>query len=83
MKNGTKLERTAAQKDALRDGFHRLAEHFDHVLIICSLDSDHHEDAQAIDPDIFWKGSYVIAIGLADMAKTRLSYTKRNKLAPR
>jgi len=57
-----------------------LAAEFDHVLIVCSIRGDH--DALATDLDVFWKGDWLVANGLADFAKHRIGYQRRNKVEP-
>ncbi len=77
-----KVERTPAQKAALRDAYKILADAFDHVLIVCSVDVDHAEEALATDLDVYWKGSWLMANSLAEFAKHRINYRQRNKAEP-
>ena len=77
-----KVERTARQKAALRDAYRLLSAQFDFVLIVCSVQDDHHRDAVGSDPDIYWQGTWFVNKGLADIAKKRLEYSKLNKLVP-
>lgn len=77
-----KVERTAEQKAALRDAYKLLAAQFDQVLVVCSVQDEHHPDAIGTDPDIYWQGTWFVMMSLADIAKRRLEYSKRNKLVP-
>jgi hypothetical protein len=74
--------RTEAQKHALKAAYKILATEFDHVLIACSLDADHDQDSIGTDLDVCWKGSWLVANGLADFAKRRIDYQKRNNAHP-
>ena len=72
--------RTPAQKHALRAAYKILAAEFDHLLIVCSVRGDH--EAQATDLDVFWKGDWLVTNSLADFAKHRIAYQRRNKVEP-
>lgn len=82
MSKGTKVERTPAQKAALREAYKLLTAEFSHVLVVCSVQDDHHPDGLGTDPDVFWQGTWFVVKGLADVSKDRLDYYKRNKLVP-
>ena len=82
MKNDTNktTERTDAQKRALQIAFEAL-EVFDHVLIVTSTHGDH--EALGTDPEVCWKGGWPTASGLADLAKTKIGYSRRPRNEPR
>jgi hypothetical protein len=81
MKNGKIGKyRNALQRQALRDAYKLLADHFDDVLVVCSMRADH--EALGTDPDVFWKGGYIMALGLADVAKHRIQYQRRPTAKP-
>jgi hypothetical protein len=75
-----KLERTPEQTAALRDAYKLLSAQFDDVLIVCGLRGDHQDFAT--DLDVYWQGGWLIANGLADFAKHRINYQRRNRMVP-
>jgi len=82
MGKASHVQRTPEQRAALRDAYKLLAAQFDHFLIVCSVDPDHHDTALATDLDVHWKGSWLMANSLADFAKHRITYRQRNNAEP-
>jgi hypothetical protein len=80
-KHKPKSARTELQKKALRDAYEILADNFDHVLLVCSTSGDQKE--LATDLDVFWKGGWLQANGLADFAKRRIEYQQRDNMEPK
>jgi hypothetical protein len=80
MPKPNKPARTPAQKAALRDAYKLLTAQFDDVLVVCSLRAD--LDGDATDLDVFWKGNWLVANGLADFAKHTINYRRLNKSEP-
>jgi len=80
MSKAHKVERTAEQNAALRDAYRLLTAQFDDVLLVCSTRAD--LDTLATDPDVYWKGNWLVVNVLADLAKHRINYQRLNKVAP-
>ncbi len=83
MSNGVtefRPHRSEKQKQAIRDAYKLLCDQFDDVLIVCALRED--QEREATDLDVYWKGSWLVVNGLADFAKDRILYRKRNKSEP-
>jgi len=74
------IERTAEQKRALWEAYRLLAENFDEFLIVASMRADH--AAIGTDMDVYWKGGFILAAGLADFARLRINYQRRPNVAP-
>jgi hypothetical protein len=74
--------RTEQQLAALREAYKLLEGQFDDLLIVCAMRSDH--ESHGTDPDVYWKGGFLMARSLAEHAKERIQYTRRvvNKPLP-
>lgn len=77
--NGKK--RTEEQLAALREAYALLDAQFDDLLIVCATRADH--ETVGADPDVFWKGHFMVAKGLADFANDRISFSKRSGSKPK
>jgi alpha-mannosidase len=82
MSNHNKPPRTPEQKEALREAYELLTAQFHDVLIVCGTREDHDPAAQATDLEIYWQGGWIAAHVLAEFAKQRLNYQRRNRCAP-
>ncbi len=71
--------RTSAQKHALQAACKLLEAEFAHVLVVASAEGDFSDDSQATDLDVVWKGPWPMASMMADQAKQRINYQRRNK----
>ncbi len=75
-----KVPRTAAQKQALREAYIMLAENFDHFLLVSCTSGD--QQTITTDLDVYWKGGWLQANGLADFAKRRIEYQLQTDMIP-
>lgn len=74
------FERTEAQRAALRDAYKLLTDHFEHILIVAAMEED--QGGPGAEMDVYWKGGYLAANGMADFAKERISHRKRFNFKP-
>lgn len=74
--------RTPEQLEALYLAFHALENAgFDHFLIVCSMKQE--DDKPGQDPDVFYKGSFMMARVLAQHAVDKTTRNKGQNVRPR
>jgi hypothetical protein len=73
--------RTEAQLAALREAYKVLEAQFDSFLIVCASRGD--IETHGTDPDVLWKGGFMLAAGLTHHALERIKFARSPAYKPK